>query len=65
MKNYTKKQKYFENIQPKDFSRDFSILNNANSNAPELVYLDNAATTQKPNAVIERVKKLFAIISGL
>jgi cysteine desulfurase/selenocysteine lyase len=59
MKEYTKKQKYFENIQPKDFKRDFSILNNATGNAPELVYLDNAATTQKPNAVIERVKKFY------
>lgn len=53
MKEYTKKQKYFETIQPKDFKREFAILNS------DLIYLDNAATTQKPNAVIERVKKFY------
>jgi cysteine desulfurase/selenocysteine lyase len=53
MKEYTKKQKYFETIQPKDFKRDFPILNE------NIIYLDSAATTQKPSIVIERIKKFY------
>ena len=53
MKQYTKKQKYFEMIQPKNFKKDFPILEG------KIVYLDNAATTQKPRTVIERIKRFY------
>ena len=35
-----------------DLSQDFPILNRQVNGQP-LIYLDNAATTQKPNVVIE------------
>ena len=38
--------------------RDFPILSQSVNGRP-LVWLDNAATTQKPNAVIERVKRFY------
>lgn len=40
----------------KDFRKDFPILNNP---AKPIAYLDNAATTQKPNSVIETEKKYY------
>lgn len=53
MKDYTKKQKYFEKIQPKDFKKDFPLLEG------NLSYLDNAATTQKPKTVIQKIKDFY------
>lgn len=38
---------------------DFPLLQQRVNNQP-LVYLDNGATTQKPNIVIERIKQLYA-----
>jgi len=38
---------------------DFPLLQQRVNNQP-LVYLDNGATTQKPNVVIERIKQLYA-----
>ena len=42
-----------------DLRRDFPILDERFHAAP-LVYLDNAATTQKPRAVIERLSRFYA-----
>lgn len=50
---YEKKQKYFETIGPKDFKADFPILNTG------IIYLDNAATTQKPSLVIQRIRDFY------
>jgi cysteine desulfurase/selenocysteine lyase len=39
--------------------RDFPILNERVSGGKQLVWLDNGATTQKPNAVIERISHFY------
>ena len=41
-------------FSPKSLKRDFPIFQNS-----DLVYLDNAATTQKPSIVIETIKSLY------
>src|SRR6056297_2076835 len=38
--------------------KDFPILNQYVHNKP-LIYLDNAATTQKPQVVIDRVNRIY------
>lgn len=38
-----------------DYRRDFPLLQSAEPGAPPITFLDNAATTQKPRAVIEAV----------
>lgn len=40
------------------YKEDFPILSSLNRDKP-LIYLDNAATTQKPNSVIEAVSKYY------
>jgi cysteine desulfurase/selenocysteine lyase len=39
--------------------RDFPILNEKVSGGKQLVWLDNGATTQKPNAVIDRISHFY------
>ncbi len=39
--------------------RDFPILNEKVSGGKQLVWLDNGATTQKPNAVIDRISYFY------
>lgn len=41
------------------FLNDFPILKNSTSNGKRLVYLDNGATTQKPNRVIQAVRNYY------
>jgi cysteine desulfurase/selenocysteine lyase len=45
-------------LDPYSIKRDFPILNERVHNRP-LVWLDNAATTQKPTAVIERLSYFY------
>src|SRR6056297_3958315 len=40
--------------------RDFPILHQEVNNKP-LIYFDNAATTQKPQAVIDKVNEIYSI----
>src|SRR5687767_9217359 len=40
--------------------RDFPILSQVTRRGHPLVYLDNAATTQKPRQVIEAVSRFYA-----
>lgn len=42
-----------------EFIRDFPLLSNVTDNGRRLVYLDNAATTQKPSFVIDAVKDYY------
>lgn len=42
----------------KKIKADFPVLQ-SQSNGQDLVYLDNAATTQKPNVVIDRLKQFY------
>ena len=52
----------FSNVAGLDVNRirrDFPILNEKVSGGKPLVWLDNGATTQKPNAVIERVSYFY------
>jgi cysteine desulfurase/selenocysteine lyase len=39
--------------------RDFPILNERVANGKPLIWLDNAATTQKPRAVIDRISRFY------
>lgn len=41
-------------------NRDFPLLNNRQENGHRLVYLDNAATTQKPTQVLQAVADYYA-----
>jgi cysteine desulfurase/selenocysteine lyase len=45
-------------FNPEILRRDFPVLQQSVNGNP-LVYLDNAATTQKPRAVIERMKRYY------
>jgi len=40
--------------------QDFPILNRMLNNGKRLVYLDNAATTQKPNEVIDAICRYYS-----
>ncbi len=42
-----------------DVKKDFPILSTTFEDGHKLVYLDNAATTQKPRSVVERVKRFY------
>lgn len=55
--NITIERSTIEELSEK-YRRDFPILQTKMNGYP-LVYLDNAATTQKPNAVIEALKNYF------
>ncbi|PPQ31642.1 segregation protein B, partial [Rhodoblastus sphagnicola] len=46
-------------LDPETIKRDFPILNEKVNGGKRLVWLDNAATTQKPLAVIERVSDFY------
>lgn len=50
-------------MKVRDFSKDFKILNTV-VNGNRLVYLDSAATTQKPNVVIESIKNYYENINA-
>ena len=45
-------------IDVEKIRKDFPILDQIVNDEP-LVYLDNAATTQKPNAVLEAVNRVL------
>ena len=49
---------FTENFHPNNIRRDFPILNEK-INGNNLIYFDNAATTQKPRQVIERLKYYY------
>lgn len=42
-----------------NYADDFPLLKNSTENGKRLVYLDNAATTQKPSQVIEAVRNYY------
>ncbi len=42
-----------------NYADDFPLLKNSTVNGKRLVYLDNAATTQKPTQVIESLRKYY------
>ena len=44
-------------MEPRELREDFPILKNRGDS---LIYLDNAATTQKPEAVIDRICRYYA-----
>jgi cysteine desulfurase/selenocysteine lyase len=46
-------------LDPETIKRDFPILNERVNGGKRLVWLDNAATTQKPNAVIDRISHFY------
>ncbi|MDA0193889.1 MAG: cysteine desulfurase [Bacteroidetes bacterium] len=46
-------------FSPANIRKDFPILGRHNSSNNQLVYLDNAATTQKPNAVIDAISNYY------
>ena len=46
-------------LDPETIKRDFPILNERVNGGKRLVWLDNAATTQKPLAVIERISDFY------
>lgn len=43
----------------RNYAEDFPILKNSGSNGKRLVYLDNAATTQKPASVINAIRDYY------
>ena len=45
-------------LNPKEIRKDFPILN-VNVHGKQLVYLDNAATSQKPNQVIDTLTTYY------
>ncbi|MCL4452131.1 MAG: aminotransferase class V-fold PLP-dependent enzyme [Candidatus Thermoplasmatota archaeon] len=47
-------------VNPERLKKDFPIF----SNNPDLIYLDNAATTQKPSSVIRAVSDYYATINS-
>lgn len=44
---------------PDNYNNDFPLLKNSISNGKPLIYLDNAATTQKPACVINAVREYY------
>ncbi len=42
-----------------DLKKDFPILSTVLPNGKKIIYLDNAATTQKPLSVIERISNFY------
>jgi len=50
-------------LDPGRLRKDFPILSKKINNAP-LIYLDNAATTQKPMAVIDKITKFYSEYNG-
>ena len=46
-----------------DFQKDFPILKSTINGNP-LIYFDNAATSQKPNCVIEALSKYYQNINS-
>ncbi|MBU3131304.1 cysteine desulfurase [Clostridium gasigenes] len=50
-------------METRDYSKDFKTLN-IEVNGNRLVYLDSAATTQKPNVVIESIKNYYENINA-
>ena len=50
-------------METRDYSKDFKTLN-IEVNGNRLVYLDSAATTQKPNVVIEAIKNYYENINA-
>ena len=50
-------------MENRDYSKDFKTLN-IEVNGNRLVYLDSAATTQKPNVVIEAIKNYYENINA-
>ncbi len=48
-----------KNIIKADYKKDFPLLLHKNSGEPALAYLDNAATTQKPNQVISAIGEYY------
>ena len=47
-------------VNPEQLKKDFPIF----SNNPDLIYLDNAATTQKPSSVIKAVSDYYATVNS-
>lgn len=47
-------------VNPEKLKKDFPIF----SNNPDLVYLDNAATTQKPSSVIQAVSDYYSTVNS-
>ncbi len=47
-------------VNPEKLKKDFTIF----SNNPDLVYLDNAATTQKPSSVIQAVSNYYSTVNS-
>ena len=52
------KQSFDDILNVDDIRRDFPILSTA-VNGKNLIYADNAATTQKPQCVIERIGNYY------
>ncbi|MGL5086800.1 MAG: cysteine desulfurase [Clostridium sp.] len=50
-------------MENRDYSKDFKTLN-LEVNGKKLVYLDSAATTQKPDVVIESIKNYYENINA-
>lgn len=47
-------------VNPEQLKKDFPIF----SNNPDLIYLDNAATTQKPSSVIKAVSDYYSTVNS-
>lgn len=47
-------------VNPESLKKDFPIF----SNNPDLVYLDNAATTQKPSSVIDAISDYYSTVNS-
>ena len=46
-------------LQPQTLKKDFPIFRNQKPGKPPLIYLDNAATTQKPQKVIDAISHFY------
>ncbi|MGE5340396.1 MAG: cysteine desulfurase [Candidatus Omnitrophota bacterium] len=56
--NEIKRKVFFQDLDPVSLKSDFPILQQQINGKP-LVYLDNAATTQKPRVVIDRMRTFY------